>query len=117
MCKLCKNAINTGVFDEFLETITERNKTKRKRLQEFTGYILSNYQTVKGALFFIGVPNSGKSTYLNLLTRIIGSDFVSSLLLNQFSSRFGVSALVDKKVNICGEIENLPSIGFEVECN
>lgn len=98
---------NNGVFDSFIESITEGNKEKRKRLQEFTGYILSNYQ-LKACMFFVGVPNSGKSTYLNLLSRLIGEEYISSVSLCEMSRKFAISAMVNKKVNICGEVDNEP---------
>jgi Predicted ATPase len=61
-----------------------------------------------------GVGGTGKSTFLEVITKIVGESFVSNVLLDQFGNRFIFSNMLGKYVNIGddnGKNEELQNIG------
>lgn len=61
-----------------------------------------------------GVGGTGKSTLLEVITKIVGEKFVSNVLLDQFGNRFIFANMLGKYVNIGddnGKNEELQSVG------
>ena len=61
-----------------------------------------------------GVGGTGKSTLLEVLTRIVGQENVSNILLDQFSNRFVFANMVGKYLNIGddnGRNDELANVG------
>lgn len=61
-----------------------------------------------------GVGGTGKSTLLEVLTKIVGEDFVSNVLLDQFGNRFIFSNMLGKYLNIGddnGRNDELQNVG------
>lgn len=61
-----------------------------------------------------GVGGTGKSTLLEVLTKLVGEDLVSNVLIDQFENRFMFSRMVGKYLNIGddnGEREEISNIG------
>lgn len=61
-----------------------------------------------------GVGGTGKSTLLEVLTKIVGESFVSNVLLDQFGNRFIFSNMLGKYLNIGddnGKNEELQNVG------
>lgn len=61
-----------------------------------------------------GVGGTGKSTLLEVLTKIVGENLVSNVLLDQFSNRFIFSNMLGKYLNIGddnGKNEELQNVG------
>lgn len=84
-----------------------------KLLQEIMGYALINNNRAKKFFALYGRGDTGKSVVLNTLVNIIGEDFSSSVPLQTLTSknnRFDTSSLVDKLINVCGD---LPSTAIE----
>lgn len=81
---------------------------KEKYLQ-IMGYYLSPKQRPHAFIFFIGSQGrNGKGTAANLLKEIIGHEYCSALTLDKLSnSPHAASALVGKRLNICGEDESM----------
>ena len=61
-----------------------------------------------GKVFFLlqGVSNSGKSVLLELLRSMFNPEAVSTLDLYRLGDRFSGAALIEKKLNICGDLPN-----------
>ncbi len=73
------------------------------------GYIF--FQTTlmqkKWFIFFVGKPNSGKSTLLDLITEIVGKKYTSAVPLHKLHERFAVANLFGKKkLNVSGELND-----------
>lgn len=93
-------------FEKFISSLfPEERDTKRQLLLEALGYSLSSYTQGKVAFFFIGASNSGKSTILELLSRLFPADLVTTIPLNRLSNRFNLARLADSRINICTELD------------
>jgi len=97
--------VSAPTFDHFCQTSLDGNSIKRKLFLESTGYSLSDSIAGKCAFFMKGEPDSGKSIFGELLSRMSDHLFVSNVPLHQLSSRFNKAELFGKKVNFGGEIK------------
>jgi P4 family phage/plasmid primase-like protien len=74
-------------------------------IQEFFGLCLYKEYFLQKAIMLLGPGNNGKSAILNLLTRLIGVENISTLSLDEMNSRgFSTSELFGKMANICGDL-------------
>lgn len=97
------NDLSSLTFNKFIDTLCGGVKTKRKRLQEMCGVLISNI-VFKGAVFFIGEHDTGKSTLARLLRYLIGENHVSAVSLDVFDRNFALSQMRNKRLNVAGEI-------------
>lgn len=82
-------------------------KEDRQLCKESLAYTLSNNSSAKKIWFFIGLANTGKSMILNLMSRIIGEEFVAAIPLEKLDTKFGLDSAVNRRVNILAEVSNL----------
>jgi P4 family phage/plasmid primase-like protien len=92
-------------FEEFLRDIVP-NGTDRKKLQEYAGYCLHHWgQPHHKALFVVGPTASGKSTFLDTITAMMGDETVASLTPQQLTTeRFSGAELFKKWANVRNDI-------------
>jgi len=92
-------------FHEFLEEVVP-SSTEREKLQEFAGYTLMHWGLpYHKALFLVGPTASGKSTFLDTIRAMLGSETVASLTPQQLTSeRFAGAELHGKWANIRNDI-------------
>ena len=64
-------------------------------------------------LFMFGSGSNGKSTVLNVLESIIGSDHTSALSIDDMGHRFNIPFLQNKMINIAAEVEGRDQRGTE----
>ena len=100
LCDFCMS-----VFSE------EKAKAKKRVLYEIIGFLISDLPNIKKAVFFIGVPNSGKSVMLRFISRLVGEGNVSHVSLSEFSQRFSIVEMYGKALNTCGEVPAAPMSG------
>lgn len=113
---------------EIFESIKEKSKKGRSKYLDslYSIYPSINWHSI---LYNILVPNTkplfhifydngmggtGKSTLLEVLTKIVGNGFVSNVLLDQFSNRFIFSNMLGKYLNIGddnGKNDELQNVG------
>lgn len=92
-------------FDAYLESVfPEETETKKRLMLEIIGYTLSDYTNAKAGFFFLGASNSGKSTILELIQRILPEHAVTTIPLYRLENRFNLARLADSRVNICTEL-------------
>lgn len=72
-------------------------------LQEWFGYNLIASNHMQQMLFLFGVPGSGKSTTINVLSAMLGPERVCPVNLEDFTDRFGLEQLVGKYAAILTE--------------
>lgn len=87
-------------WEKTLEEIFEKDKVKIELLQEFFGYCLTPENNQKKALLLMGDTDTGKSTVLDILQYMLGSDNVSTLALEDFENDQLTPMMVNKLVNI-----------------
>jgi len=90
------------LFLKFLERVAP---TYMEFLQEWTGYHLLKDQRYQRFVVLLGDRDSGKSTYLHVLTHFLGVENVSHESLFQISTdRFSIERLYGKLANIAADI-------------
>lgn len=92
-------------FDEYVMSVfPDQTAEKKKLLLEILGYVISDYQKAKAGFFLIGESNSGKSTILNLVKKILPEQLVTTIPLYRLENRFNLARLADSRINICSEL-------------
>lgn len=92
--------------DEFIDTFCGGDTKRELLFCEIVGYCLSNYENKKAIFYFLGVPNSGKSSVCRFLEIAVGSDAYISVAVKQLNSRFvsgdleGIKICADEDVAI-----------------
>jgi phage/plasmid-associated DNA primase len=92
----------------------KEERDKYHNFLELVGYVLGEPGNPKQKIFlYIGPPASGKTQLINLIAGLL-KDGVSSVPLQQFKDRFGLQALIGKRVNTLFDISeeeiNDPSV-------
>ena len=100
--KTSKDDFKKSVVRRFLLQICEEDGQKFRLLQEHCGVLLTGLHC-KGAFFWIGVHDSGKSTLANLLRCAIGENNASAVPFSQFDAQFSKAKLCGSRINIGGE--------------
>jgi len=90
----------TPYFDRFLNTLTNNDIATQNLILEYIGAIISNIQgwRFKKAMFLLGKGNTGKSTLINLIAQLIGSQNVAERDLRSLNERFGKTAAYNKRL-------------------
>lgn len=96
--------IHCPAFELFCQSSLDGDADKRQLLLEFIGYICSDSNAGKCALFLKGQPNTGKSVISEFITRLFDPALVSNIPLHQLGDRFFRAELAGKKLNVAGEI-------------
>lgn len=96
---------NMKTFEAYLHSVFPDDlDRKRKLMLEIIGYVLSDYTNAKAGFFFVGASNSGKSTVLELVRKILPESAVTTIPLYRLENRFNLARLADARVNICTEL-------------
>ena len=89
-------------IDAFLkETFGEERFTF---ICEIFGYLMSSSILHQKAFIFYGEASTGKTTFLELLTRFIGKRLISNISLHGLGERFALGRTRDKRVNIYDDL-------------
>ncbi len=89
-----------SVFDAFLDTLINGDGELLQLLWEYIGLVISNIHGYrpKRALFLVGEGNTGKSQFLKLLARLIGSENYAATDLSGIEEKFGTFTLWGKRL-------------------
>lgn len=87
-------------FDSFINHLCYGDKERIKLVLEFMGVSLSNIAgyRAKKALFMVGQGDTGKSQCKELISKLIGSDYVCSIDISELEKRFGTSNIYGKRL-------------------
>jgi len=90
----------TPIFDGFMDTLTNGDVQTQRLIKEYVGAIISNVQgwRFKKSMFLYGAGDTGKSTLINLITRIIGAENVAERNLQNLNERFGKTAAYNRRL-------------------
>lgn len=76
----------------------------RELLEECVGYCMYRSNVLHKAFIMLGNKSNGKSTFLKMLTRLLGDDNVSALEIQQIGDRFSTAQLAGKLANIGDDV-------------
>lgn len=83
----------------------------KKVLDQILGYTLCRTLAAQKIFFFFGAGGTGKSTYVNFLSRLIGAQNTRNMTLNRIlGDKFALSALKGRLLNIGDETITADSI-------
>lgn len=92
------------VTDKTFNKLAVNDKKIRSILEEILGYILFRRNEFAATFILTGDGSNGKSSYLKIIRKMVGSDNVASLDLNELDQRFKTAELFGKLVNIGDDI-------------
>lgn len=93
-------------FEQFVKDVAGEDKQVENLLQEVLGLMISDVRNLKVAVFFYGVPHSGKSLLIEVMREIVGEAFCSSISMHDLNDKHRVACLYQKKMNTCAEISD-----------
>lgn len=94
------------VTDKTLDKIAVNDSQLRLVLEEIFGYVLFRRNELGKAFILTGDGSNGKSSYLKIVRRLVGSENTSSLDLKELNQRFKTAELFGKLANIGDDISN-----------
>lgn len=101
---------DTGAYsklaDDTLNKIACNDKHIRALLEECIGYCFYRRNEMSKAFFLTGEGSNGKSTFLDLVSNVIGEENKSSLGLEELDERFSIATLSNKLANIGDDISD-----------
>lgn len=92
------------ILDKTLNKLACDNDDVRKLLEEAVGYCFYRRNELRKAFILTGDKKNGKSTYLTMITKLLGEENTSSLDLKELSDRFSPASLFGKLANIGDDI-------------
>lgn len=103
-------------YKRFLAQITKGDESMSMLLNEWLGYAIS-HSTMRGkCLFLTGGGANGKSSFLNIVYKLAGSENGTSSvpMKDILDYRFGLFSLIGKTANISEEVGDVGAKSFEV---
>lgn len=101
---------NPGAYSEAMDKTLDRlacgDKKIRALIEECAGYCLYRRNELGKAFVLTGEKNNGKSTFLEIVTTMLGDENVTNLDLNEFGDRFKTACLQGKLANIGDDISD-----------
>lgn len=96
-----------GIVDTVLDRMSCGDRELRKLMEEMIGYCLVRRNEL--GIFFIltGDGGGGKSTFLDMVRRMLGEENVSSVGLQDISGKFEKTEIVGKLANIGDDISDV----------
>ena len=106
------NATN-DLVDEVFETISCGDKEIKDLLEEVAGYCFYRRNELGKAFVLVGEKDNGKSTYLDMITTMLGETNIAALDLAEVNEKFSTAELFGKLANIGDDIgdEFIPNTG------
>lgn len=94
------------IFMGFLHTICSGDKEKIELILQMMGYTFTSHNKAKAFFLLEGVPDTGKSTLLEIIRKLVGENNAVNIPLDELNLQFMGSKLIGKLANICGELSS-----------
>jgi putative DNA primase/helicase len=94
------------VASHTLDKLACNDKKIRMLLEEIIGYTFYRRNELRKAFILLGDRHNGKSTYLDMIGRLLGEKNTSSLDLKELGDRFKTAELMGKLANIGDDIDD-----------
>lgn len=92
--------------DKVLDNISCNDENIRSILEEMIGYAMFRRNELGKAFFLTGSGKNGKSTFLNMLKKMLGKENISSLDMKMLGDRFSTIMMFQKLANIGDDISD-----------
>lgn len=99
------NAYNK-LLDKTLNKLAVNNQEVRKLLEMCVGYCFYRRSEMRKSFMLTGEKRNGKSTYLAMINKLLGSENISNLDLKELGERFKTAELFGKLANIGDDIDS-----------
>ena len=97
-----------GAYHELLDNVLNKmschDEGIRNLLEEIAGYTFYRRNELRKSFIFVGDKANGKSTYLDLISFMLGDDNVSALDLADLGSQFKTAEIAGKLANVGDDI-------------
>lgn len=103
-CNYVKDAPYSPLIDDFFNQISGREEDKKTLLYEIVGYCLIRKNVFEKFFFCFGEGATGKSTYLKMITNLVGRTNAAFLSLNNLEETYMPANLFGKLVNIGDDV-------------
>lgn len=97
-------AAYSEIADKTLNKLACHNEQIRMLLDEVIGYTFYRRNELRKAFILTGDKHNGKSTYLDMITQLLGSENTVALDLKELGDRFKTAQLFGKLANIGDDI-------------
>ena len=99
-----KQSVDAPLWNEFLIRVTEGDQEKINLLQEFCGYCLMKSCRFEKALFLLGRGSNGKSVFSETISKVFGSQNISSVSLENLANPMLRCGIINKYINIDSDL-------------
>lgn len=89
--------------DKWLNEISDNNKEKRQLLEELIGVCMCSSNKYQKMFHIYGQGANGKTTFIDVLVKILGEQNCSHIPIAKLSERFNTQAIYGKIANISDE--------------
>ena len=93
----------SSIADKWLDDISDNNKARRRLLEEVIGVCLCPLNKYQKMFFLYGQGANGKTTFIDVIVKILGEQNCSHISLDKLSDRFNMQAIYEKLANISDE--------------
>ena len=97
-------------IDEFFKQLSDGDINRMQFLYEIVGYCLLKKNLFEKFFIFKGEGGTGKSTYLNLIQKLIGADFVANIALSDMNKDYYLANLASKLVNFDDDVQDTKAL-------
>lgn len=98
------------IIDEFFKQLSGGDLNRMQFLYEIVGYCLLKKNLFEKFFIFKGEGGTGKSTYLNLIQRLIGPEFVANIALSDMNKDYYLANLPSKLVNFDDDVQDTKAL-------
>ena len=95
---------HSDVVDKMLDNISVKDENVKMLLEEVVGYCFYRRNHLRKSFILTGGKRNGKSTFLEMLTNVLGHKNTSALDLNELGDRFKLAEMFRKLANIGDDI-------------
>ena len=101
------DAKNSEAYEKWENVLAQwlPDKETRDFLQEYVGYCLIPDASHRTAVFLYGAGSNGKSLFLDVVSKLF-QGYISFVPLHWIGERFESAKLMDKLINVCGDIDS-----------
>ena len=98
--------VHSEIADKTLNKMACQDKEIRHLLDECIGYCFFRRNELSVSMFLTGEKANGKSTFLQMIQDVLGTQNVSTLGLEELDERFSVATMFGKLANIGDDISD-----------